>query len=222
MLLENRRVIDLTRPLYPGKERFALEISTFQVDEVQPDFNVPKNEWYILQEWKISSHVGTHIESPYHHLAEGFDVAAIPLERVMGDAVVLDFRNKFAGEEIEIRDLPRLEQTVRNGDIVLIQTGFDLIYNAPDYDRPYLSLGSIEWLVERGISCVGIDASGIERYKAETQPGHLMLFTAGIPVIEELTNLDKLTRQRIFFIGLPLPLHGADSCPIRTIAIEEL
>jgi kynurenine formamidase len=106
------------------------------------------------------------------------------------------------------------------GDIVLIHTGYDRYYGQPNYNRPYLSLEAIRWLVERGIAALGIDASGIEAYQAPEQPGHLLLFEHGIPVIEELTRLDELRAERIFFIGLPLPIVGADSCPIRAVAIE--
>ena len=211
MLVENARIVDLTRALHPGKERFTLELSTYQVDELQPEFKCPDNEWYILQEWKISSHIGTHIESPFHHVKEGYDVAAIPLNRVFGEAVVLDFRGKGRGEEIDIHEVVDLDQRVRKGDIVLIHTGYDRWYNTPGYDRPYLSLGSIEWLVDVRIACIGIDASGIERYRAEAQPGHLMLFEAGIPVIEELTNLDELKSERFFLSACPFPC----TAPIR-------
>lgn len=122
MLVENARIVDLTRALHPGKERFTLELSTYQVDELQPEFKCPDNEWYILQEWKIRSHIGTHIESPFHHVKEGYDVAAIPLNRVFGEAVVLDFRGKGRGEEIDIHEVVDLDQRVRKGDIVLIHT----------------------------------------------------------------------------------------------------
>jgi len=219
--MKRGRVVDLTRRLRPGKERFALDLRTFPVNELLPEFTVPENEWYVLQEWKVSSHIGTHIESPFHHMREGYDVAAIPLERVMGDAVVLDFRGKRAGEVIEISEAPGIDQKIKPGDIVLIHTGFDRLYNDPNYDRPYLSVRSAEWLVQRGIACLGIDASGIELYRAPTQPVHMTLLKAGIPLIEELTNLESLSRERIFFIGLPLPIEGADSSPIRAVAVEE-
>jgi len=219
-LLTNKRVIDLTRVLQPGAERFKLDIRTFSVDELLPDFSVPEGEWYILQEWEISSHIGTHVEAPYHHLKDGTDVAGLPLERVMGEAVVLDFRDKKAGEAIELAEIQAVGSDVRAGDIVLIHTGFDQLYGKPDYNRPHLSLEAIRWLVERRIACLGIDASGIEEYGAPEQPGHLLLFEQGIPVIEELTHLDELCQQRVFFIALPLPIRGADACPVRAVAIE--
>jgi len=220
-LLKDKRIVDLTRVLTPGAERFKLDIRTFFVDELQPDFHRPEGEWYVLQEWQISSHIGTHIESPYHHIKEGPDVSELSIEKLIGEAVVLDFRHKRAGQAIKLKELQPHSGDIRAGDMVLIRTGFDREYGKPDYDRPYLALESLQWLVERGITCVGIDASGIERYKAEEQPGHLLLFSHGIPVIEELTNLDRLKRKRVLLIALPLPIRTADSCPIRAVAIEE-
>jgi arylformamidase len=221
-LLKSKRIVDLTRVLTPGGERFRLDLRTFFVDELQPDFRRPEGEWYILQEWQISSHLGTHIESPYHHIKDGADVSMLSIQRLIGEAVVLDFRHKRAGQAIELEELRSHSADIRAGDMVLIHTGFDREYGKPDYDRPYLALASLQWLVDRGITCLGIDASGIEKYKAEQQPGHLLLFSHGIPVIEELTNLDKLESKRVLLIALPLPIRTADSCPIRAVAIEEV
>jgi kynurenine formamidase len=69
-LLAGKRLIDLTRVLEPGQENFALDVQTFFVDELLPGFHRPEGQWYIMQEWRISSHIGTHIESPYHHIQE--------------------------------------------------------------------------------------------------------------------------------------------------------
>ena len=214
------RVVDLTRVLHPGTERFKLEIRTYPVDELLPGFHRPEGEWYVLQEWGISSHIGTHVEAPFHHLREGGDVSTIPLATLMGEAVVLDFRGKQGGEAISLAEVRSAGCTIGRGDIVLVHTGFDRLYGQPNYTRPYLALEAIEWLVALGIAALGIDASGIEAYQAPEQPGHLLLFEHGIPVIEELTHLEELRSRRCFFIGLPLPIVGADSCPIRAVAVE--
>ena len=112
-LLSGKRVVDLTRILRPGKERFKLDIHTFAVDELIPGFHVPEGEWYILQEWEISSHIGTHVESPYHHIRDGTDIAGLSLERVMGDAVVLDFSGKKASQAIERVEIQAAGSDVR-------------------------------------------------------------------------------------------------------------
>ena len=219
-LLSGKRVVDLTRPLRPGTERFKLNINTFMVEELLPDFPRPEGEWYILQEWEVSSHIGTHVESPHHHIENGADVSQIELGRLMGEAVVLDLRHKGAGEGIALAEMKAAGGDILPSDIALIHTGFDRHYGRPDYDRPYVTHDAVCWLVDRGIASLGIDASGIEKYKAMEQPSHLLLFRHGIPIIEELTNLDQLRQQRVFFVGLPLPIQGADACPIRAIAIE--
>jgi arylformamidase len=221
MLLDGKRVVDLTRPLEPGKERFKLSVRTFSVGDILPDFSVPAGEWYVLQEWEISSHLGTHVESPLHHVRGGMDIAHLPLDCVMGEAVVLDFRQKGPGEAIDVAELSSAGRDVAVGDIVLIHTGFDRLYNQLGYDRPFLSLDAIRWLIQHKVSCIGIDASGIERYGAPEQPGHVLLFQNGIPVVEELTKLDELHHRRVFFMALPLPVTGGDASPVRAIAVEE-
>lgn len=217
----NRRIIDLTRVMEPGKEPFKLQVETYFVEELLPQFHRKEGDWYILQEWELSSHIGTHVESPYHHLKEGPDIASLPLESLLGEAVVLDFRGRQPDDKIGLDDFLALDVDVLPGDIVLIQTGYDSRYGRADYGRPYISQEFIDHLVGVPISCLGIDASGIERYKAEDQPSHKKLFSAGIPIIEELTNLDAVSPGRFLFVGLPLRVNGADASPIRAVAIEE-
>lgn len=219
--MTKKKIIDLSRVMLPGKEPFKLNVQTYFVEELLPQFKRKTDDWYILQEWELSSHVGTHVESPYHHMKEGSDIAGLALETLIGDAVILDFRGRKPDDEIGLDDFHALEINVRPGDIVLIHTGYDRDYGRPDYGRPFISQDLVDWLVDKPIACLGIDASGIERYKAEDQPSHKKLFSAGIPIIEELTNLEAVTRQRFQFIGLPLRIEGADASPIRAIAIEE-
>ena len=46
----------------------------------------------------MSSHCGTHIEFPYHHNRHGMDAGSFPLERLIGDCLLLDFTHKRAGD----------------------------------------------------------------------------------------------------------------------------
>lgn len=220
-MLQTGRIIDLTRLLEPGKEPFTFDVQTFFVEELLPQFHRRPDDWYILQEWKLSSHVGTHVESPYHHQREGTNVAGLELSALMGDAVVLEFTGRMPDEMITADDFLKLDADVRPGDVVLVHTGYDRDYGKADYGRPYLSGDLVDLLVKMPVSCLGIDASGIEKYKAESQPSHLKLFTAGIPIIEELTNLGDIPCERFTFIGLPLRINGADASPIRAVALVE-
>jgi len=41
-----------------------------------------------------------------------------------------------------------------------------------------------------------------------------------VTLIENLTNLDRLSTERVFFVALPLKIRGSDASPARVIAIE--
>ena len=58
-----------------------------------------------------------------------------------------------------------------------------------------------------------------EGLPAEAWATHHTFFPAGIGVIEYLTDLHLLDRDRVRFAALPLKLEGGDGAPARAIAI---
>lgn len=220
-MVKKNKIVDLTRLLQSGGEPFTFDIKTYSVEELLPQFHRQPDDWYILQEWKLSSHLGTHVEAPYHHMQGGTDIAGLDPRLLIGAAVVLDCSGRKPDDAITVDDVQRLGCEIRPGDIVLFYTGYDRDYGKAEYGRPYLSGELVDYLVNVPISCVGIDASGVEKYRAESQPNHLAFFAAGIPIIEELTNLGEIAGHRVTFAGLPLRVQGADASPIRAIALVE-
>lgn len=222
-MLKSTKIIELSHRLIPGQEEFPLEIKTFNTDEVMPRIQRRPDIWYILQEVKIGSHVGTHVEFPYHHLKEGKSAADYPLDHLMGDAVLLDFSHKKKDEEITREEIMVLGVEIRPGDIVLIRTDMHKLWKTPQgHDRPVLSIDATRYLVEEiGIHCIGTDATGLEVRGRNDQPVHQMLFNHNVAMVESLTNLDKLHSTRFEIIILPLMVEGMDACPVRVVALEK-
>lgn len=218
-----KRVTDLTRLVVPEREIFRFEVRTFQVKDYLPKFRQAKNDWHILQDMHVCTHIGTHVEAPRHHLKNGKDISGLPLETFMGSAIRLDFRSKGRQGRIEGADLRKLSGKIRKNDIVILWVEWDKYYGKPQHlDRPSLSLDAARFLVKKKIKCIGVDASGIELApKAAEQPVHHLLLRHNIPIIEELTNLGAIRNERFVFLGLPLRMKQLDSSPIRAIAIEE-
>ena len=77
------RFVDLSHQLIPGKEEYKLELETYDTTRLYPQYEKDEDTWYILQEMRMFSHCGTHIEFPYHHRREGKDASQFPLERLM-------------------------------------------------------------------------------------------------------------------------------------------
>ncbi len=215
-------LIELNHVLTPGEEEFVLDIETKNVEEVHTRTERRPDIWYILQDVKISSHVGTHIEFPFHHLKTGKDAADYPLERMVGDAVLFDFTHKKKDEEITKQEIIDSGVEVRKGDIVIIYTGMQELWKTPrGHDRPALSVKATEYLViEKGIHCIGTDATGLEVRGTDYHPVHQMLFAHDVAMVESMTNLDKLSGSRFTIFILPIRVKGMDSCPVRIVAME--
>jgi len=217
------RIVDLSHTLYPGKEEYHLALETHFTDELFPEYKRDKDVWYILQDIRMSSHCGTHIEFPYHHNRHGLDAGGFPLERLIGDAVLLDFTHKKPGEVVTLEELRRHNDDIHTGDMVLCNFNCARFYRTPQsHERPQIAHEAIHWLVgEKKINLIGSDASGIEVKGAPNQPNHQLLMDHQIPIIEFAANLDRLKKKRFVLLALALPVVGLDSCPIRLIAVEE-
>src|SRR5512133_501900 len=104
------RLVDLSHTIRPGSESRLFETEMVKANQVA---NVPHlpGQWYIMHKVRTVTHIGTHIECPYHINEGGADAATVPLENLVGDAVVADLRGLAPGAEIDLAVLQdRLEK----------------------------------------------------------------------------------------------------------------
>ena len=236
------KIIDLTCPL---DLEYALPHLLAKLDSYEWKITrTVKRDGYMLTRLRISTHCATHIDAPMHvfekHEKEGiFSVDEWPLEQLYGDTVVLDIPKKEK-EKITADDLEKAKPEVREGDIVLVYTGWGRYYvedrKHPVYltdNRPGFVPSAAEWLVKKKVKALGSDllvtqhpdyqfrpsaqeaAKGI--IKAH-EPVHKTLLGNDIVLIEQLTNLDKIKGQRVTAGFFPLNIQGLDGCPIRALA----
>lgn len=216
------RVVDLTLPLVPGAGDRPLTIEQGRTEELT--VHVPVDHpWYIMHRVQTISHIGTHIEAPYHCIPEGRDLGAIPLEHLIGEAVVLDLRDQPPDTIVGAAEIAAAGERgggIEHGNIAFILTGYADRRGTPAYKhRPSLTAEAMVALVERGVKLVGTDLPGLE---GPLTPGHLdchlALFERDVPFIENLTNLAALAGSRPFVCALPIPVRGLDAFPLRVIA----
>ena len=228
--MKSLRITDLSHTILPGNEEYRLEIDTRPTEQWEQfaKYQREPDHWYILSEVCFSTHVGTHIEFPYHHCQDGLDAARFPLERLVGEATVLDISRWGNNQRIALEDLQGLVGgSIRTGDIVFFYTGFDRYYHTEkQHYRPWFTTESIQWLVSTGLHVLGTDTSGIEIRNedgspANRQPNHETLLGAGIPLVEYLANLGGLIGKRFMAYILPVKLAGAEAFPVRVVAVEE-
>ena len=217
------RIVDLSHRLLPGQEEYGLELETHDTTDLYPQYEKDPQVWYILQDIHISSHCGTHIEFPYHHNRKGMDAGAFPLERLIGQCLLLDFRHKKANEAVTLEELEDFGERIREGDMLMFDFGCADKYGTDmAHERPYITHDAIRWLAsEKKIGLIGSDASGVEIKGEPNQPNHQYLMDRQIPIIEFAANLGSLRSDRFTLLVLALPIVGLDSCPVRLVAIED-
>lgn len=176
----------------------------------------------------IDTHSGTHIEAPAHFIYQGLTVDKIPLEKLVGDAVVIDMTSKGADEGIGAEDLEGTRSTVGKGEIAIVRTDWtEKMYGKPGFWEkiPFFQPDVADWFIDRGVVAVGCDCYNdlaLHRRQDVTGPlNHAKFLGHGIALIENLTNLSQLRRQRVRLIALPLKLVQAEASPARVVAIEE-
>ena len=185
----------------------------------------------------LTLHGGVHVDSGVQ-TSVGFRVHGVEtMAPLVGRGVLLDvagaqrlpFAHSITRQELESAAAhARVE--VREGDVVLVRTGFGALWSEPDeYLRAAgVSAAGTRWLVERKVKAVGADnmawdlIEGVDPELGVSLPGHvLLLVRAGIPIIENL-NLEELAAANVHefgFVCLPLKMRGATGSPVRPIAI---
>jgi arylformamidase len=220
------RVIDLSHTLDPKTDVRLVRVERVALEDyptVFPGYVVTKaDENFPMHTVLIASHIGTHLETPYHWGLRGIDVAEIPVEQLIGEAVLLDLRHVKAEDWITKDDVmaAAAQAGMRRGDMVFCDTVYE---HDQTKKAPFFRTDAIEWLVEQGMTVLGVEAEMEDLLQgAETGdfPNHTALFSKGVLLIEYITNLEALHGTRFTAIALPAKIRGADSLPIRLVALQ--
>ena len=172
----------------------------------------------------MGSHTGTHVDAPMHFISTGNSVDKVPLEKLTGEAVILDVSKKAIGEGITNVDLDIYSKIVKPDDIILLYTGTSDHWDQNEsimQNYTYLEPSAAKWIVDHDIKCIGIDSVSVEKYNFQEGLLHRTLLSRNIGIIEALnSNLKKCVGKRMFLVCLPLFLRGIDGAPARVIVFD--
>ncbi len=166
-----------------------------------------------LEGW--STHFLTHMDAPAHFIKGGPTLDQIPLERFMGEVVVVDAK----GKNVSINDVPPAENI---GDKALFfktrnsKIGTDQPFH-PDF--AYIEPEAAKACIERGATLVGIDYLSVDPADTKDFPSHHILLGAGVLVLEGLM-LKDVSHGLYGFSALPLKIKDADGSPVRAVLMK--
>jgi len=197
--------------------------------------------YYTANSFFTAEHGGTHIDAPVHFAEGRQTVDKIPLERLIGSAVVIDVAEQSerdADYQVSAADFQRFERehgTIPTDAIVLLRTGFARRW--PGAERylgttergadgarklhfPGLHPDAARWIVaNRRIRAIGIDTASIDYGPSTLFESHRILYESDFPAFENLAALDRLPPTGALVIALPMKIGGGSGAPLRAIAV---
>lgn len=233
------RVVDLTHAFdantvyWPTAEPFKL-VTDFEGMTEQ-------GYYYSAYRYSAAEHGGTHLDSPVHFAKGRHTVDQIPLQQLMGAAVLVDVTSQVAANpdyRVSVADFENWERRngrIRPGTIVFLRTGFGKFY--PDRKKylgteergagavaklhfPGLDPAAARWLTQnRSIKAIGLDTPSIDYGQSTLFESHRILFDKNIPAFENVANLDQLPAKGFSVIALPMKIKGGSGGPLRIIAL---
>ncbi len=184
-------------------------------------------------------HGGTHLDSPQHFAAEGIPTDKIPLEKLIGNAVVINISDKATANRnylLTVSDVHAFEERhgrINPGDIVLLRTDWDRFWpdaksylgddkpgDASNLQFPSFGEGAARLLVEeRQVAILGVDTASTDYGKSLDFIVHRIAAARGVSNLENLTNLDQLPPTGAVIFALPMKIEGGSGGPARVIAL---
>ena len=170
---------------------------------------------------------GPHVDAPNHVGLDG-GVDSYPIDSFAGPLKVFDVSEYPKGFTVPIDVFKG--QGIEPGDVVLIYTNY-----APPMDEESfpetvtIMREAAEYLAEIPIRAFATDAYSVANVQqqavvesmdptAKVVPIHHSFLSRGIPVYEQLFNVERLIdKERMFFVGVPVNIPDGDGMIIRPI-----
>ncbi|MBN1568216.1 MAG: cyclase family protein [Acidobacteria bacterium] len=212
--LNNEIPIPPPMPQQPGQappSELSIPLAT-----VYRFFDVDKGDKVTMSRIEMTSHDGTHIDSPLHFIPGGTTIDAMPIETTIGPCRVIQIKDETS---VTVKELKPYK--IRAGERILFKTK-----NSPNVwaVRQYtgksvtVSLEAARYLAEKRIRLVGIDYISIASAEPmeNVNDVHKTFLSNGIFILEAL-NLTGIKPGKYDLFCLPLRLEKGDAGPCRAI-----
>jgi kynurenine formamidase len=235
--VDEKKLVDMTYPFAADTLHWPTA-KPFQLETVS-EGKTPQGFWYSSYNYGGSEHVGTHLDAPFHFAEGKWTTERIPLAQTIGPGVVIDTRQKAAGnrdylvQESDIIAWEKRNGRIAKGSIVLIYSGWGRYWG--DRERyfgseeagdtanlhfPGVAARTAEFLLKRrGAKAVGIDTPSIDHGPSRDFIAHQIFGAANVPIFENVAALDRLPAKGATIYAIPMKIKGGSGAPLRIFAV---
>lgn len=166
----------------------------------------------------LLAHGGPHVDAGIHIFPDGGTVNDFTLDQFVGPLRLLDVRDLPKDQAISRQIVEAME--IREDDIVVLFGGYEpprTETQFPEYH--HLSAEAAEYLASIPVRAFATDGWSVDARGGLGPVVHEAFLPRGIPVIEQLVNLDAVPDDgEVVFVGLPLNVADANGAPMRAAA----
>ena len=166
----------------------------------------------------FGAHTGTHVDAPAHFIEGAAGVASLPLEALVGEALVVE----IPADAPAVEERHVAAEALGGATRVLFKTRNSAFWGEPGgrfrEDYAHVAPGAARALVRAGVRLVGIDYLSVEEFGAEDFQTHTALLSAGVVIVEGL-DLRAVGPGLYDLACLPLKLAAGsgDGAPARAV-----
>ena len=166
--------------------------------------SMENGELYNLTAFSMCAHNGTHVDAPYHFIANGTTVERLPIEKTVGAAYVTEYSGSLDGEGVcaMLKKSGGGEASRRiliKGDAIVTES-------------------AAQAFAEYGRELLGVDSQSVGAIDAPMRV-HKILLEKDVVLLEGI-RLSEVSEGEYILCAAPLCLGGADGAPCRAVLIE--
>jgi kynurenine formamidase len=175
----------------------------------------------------LMSHSGSHVDAPFHYLPHLPCIQELPLSHFYGRCVALDLTGLPPSHPISADDLRKHEPLITIGAFILLKTGWgDKRANTKEFLTawPYMSGDGAQYLLDRQVKGMGIDALSTGGYPEEhaEADAHKLLLGAQKLLLEDIHIPDALLDGKPrHFAAFPILIANAGGAWTRPLVWDD-
>ena len=177
--------------------------------------------------YTLANHGGPHVDAPNHVGLDG-GIDSYPINSFSGPLKVFDVSEYPNGFSVPVDVFEG--QGIQPGDVVLIYTDYAPPMDEESYPETVtITRAAAEFLAKIPIGAFATDAYSVANLQQQTAvestdptakvvPIHRSFLSRGIPVYEQLFNVQRLIdKERMFFVGVRVNIRDGDGMIVRPV-----
>ncbi|MBK5497876.1 arylformamidase [Peribacillus sp. TH14] len=188
-------------PYWPGDTPYSYRLNS----------SIAKGSSVNVGEIRMSTHLGTHIDAPFHFDENGKKIIELDLDLYIGPALLvkIDATKSIGVEAFTGIDFTGIER-------LLLATGqWKDLSRFPEW-IPTIDPELAPYLADKGVKLLGLDLPSVDYLDSKELPAHHALSGCGIHILEGLV-LESVEPGLYDLAALPLALEEGDGSPVRAV-----